>query len=271
MTDVRLTGLHVYPVKSARGIALAEAELDDFGIRHDRRWMIVDDGGRMITQREDPRLALITTRFAGAGPDRLILDAPDVGELALPLAPPDGPPLRVGIWRDAVRATVVEAATGWLGDYLGAPRRLVYMPDGAFRRIDARYSPARRRVSFADGYPFLLISAEALDELNRRLDAPLPMNRFRPSLVVRGAGAHAEDGWRRVRIGDVVFDVVKPCARCVITTTNQATGERGKEPLRTLATYRKRRGKVMFGQNLIHDRPARLRIGDPATVLEPAF
>ncbi|HEX6939330.1 MAG TPA: MOSC N-terminal beta barrel domain-containing protein [Longimicrobiales bacterium] len=273
MAHAVLAAIHVYPLKSARGIALTAAELDDFGIRHDRRWMIVDGGGRMITQREDPRLALITPRFAAADasgtPDRLVLAAPGMDDLALPLDGADGPRTSVRVWNDDVAGAVVqESATAWITEFLGAPHRVLHMPDDAIRRVDPAYAPEPRRVSFADGFPFLLISAEALDELNARLATPLPMDRFRPSLVVRGAGPHAEDGWRRIRIGDVAFDVVKPCARCVITTTDQATGARGKEPLRTLATYRKRRGKVMFGQNLIHAGPGRLAIGDAVTVAE---
>lgn len=264
--DATLVQINVYPLKSARGIALEAAELDDFGIRRDRRWMVVDPDGRMVTQREEPRLALIVPELAS---DRLVLSAPGVGELTLPVTGEDGPRAEVKVWRDNVAGAVVqEAATAWISEYLGAPRRIVYMPDAAFRPIDGRYSPPGRQVSFADGFPFLLISAEALDELNARLASPVPMDRFRPNLVVRGAGPHAEDGWRRIQVGDVAFDVVKPCARCVITTTDQATGARGQEPLRTLATYRNRGGKVLFGQNLIHAGPGTIRLGDPVSVVE---
>jgi uncharacterized protein YcbX len=260
-----LTELYVYPLKSARGIALETAELDDFGIRHDRRWMVVDAAGRMVTQREEPRLARIVPRIEG---ERLVLTAPGMEPLALSIAGGEGPRIEASIWNDRVEGAVVqEAATAWIGEYLGAPRRIIYMPDRVFRRVDPRYVPERRRVSFADGFPFLLISAEALDELNARLEVPLPMNRFRPSLVVRGAGAHAEDGWRRIRIGDVELDIVKPCARCVITTTDQETCERGAEPLRTLATYRRRDNKVLFGQNAVHDRPGTRCVGDAVAVL----
>lgn len=267
MERATLTEITVYPLKSARGIALEMADLDDFGIRHDRRWMVTDDDGRMVTQREEPRLARIVPRFEA---DRLVLTVPGLEPIALPLDGGDGPRIGTSIWSDRVDGAIVqEDATEWISTYLGAPRRIVYMPDTAFRPVDPRYSPARRRVSFADGFPFLLISAEALDELNARLETPLPMDRFRPNLVVRGAGAHAEDGWRRVLIGDVAFDVVKPCARCVITTTDQETLARTKEPLRTLATYRKRGGKVLFGQNLIHAGTGTLRLGDAVAVLEP--
>lgn len=266
MGDVVVTNLFVYPLKSAHGIELAEAELDAFGVRYDRRWMVIDDRGRMITQREEPRMALVETRLEA---DRLVLAAPRLASLALPLDPVPGPRRRVSIWRDEVEAedAGVEAAV-WITEYLGRDARLVRMPDDAFRPVDPAYAVNADRVSFADGYPFLLISGEALDELNARLDVPLPMNRFRPNLVVRGAGAHAEDGWRRIRIGTIDFHVVKPCARCVITTTDQATGERGKEPLRTLATYRKVDGKVLFGQNLIHAGTGRVRVGDEVEVVE---
>lgn len=265
MQHAVLTQLTVYPLKSARGIVLDTAEVDDFGIHHDRRWMITDERGRMVTQREEPRLARIVPRIEG---DRLLLAAPGLEPLTLPLAG-DGPPLGASIWDDDVAGAVVEVqATEWISTYLGAQRRIVYMPDAVFRRVDPHYSPAHRRVSFADGFPFLLISAEALDELNARLEIPLPMDRFRPNLVVRGAGAHAEDGWRRIRIGEIDFDVVKPCARCVVTTTDQETLARGKEPLRTLSSYRTVRGKVMFGQNLIHGGAGVLRVGDAVVVGE---
>ena len=136
------------------------------------------------------------------------------------------------------------------------------MSDSVIRPADPGFAPPGTRVSFADGFPFLLISEESLADLNRRLAQPLPMNRFRPNLVVAGAHPYAEDDWHRIEVGGIPMRVVKPCGRCVVTTTDQANGERGKEPLRTLATYRKQGGEVMFGQNVLHERPGRLRIGD---------
>jgi len=205
MTDRHVTRIYIYPVKSAAGIVVAEAELDAFGLRLDRRWMVVDDAGRFLTQRQLPRMALI----------------------------------RVALEGGALRLT---------------------FPD-AVRPVDPRYARPGDRVAFADAFPVLLISEDSLEELNRRLAEPVPMNRFRPNLVVRAGEPHAEDGWRRIRIGEVEFDVVKPCARCAITLTDQATAERGKEPLRTLATYRTRNGKVLFGQNLIHRGRGAVRVG----------
>jgi uncharacterized protein YcbX len=159
MGDVVVTNLFVYPLKSAHGIELAEAELDAFGVRYDRRWMVIDDRGRMITQREEPRMALVETRLEA---DRLVLAAPGLASLALPLDPVPGPRRRVSIWRDEVEAedAGVEAAV-WITEYLGRDARLVRMPDDAFRPVDPAYAVNADRVSFADGYPFLLISGEA--------------------------------------------------------------------------------------------------------------
>ncbi len=261
-----LSGLFVYPLKSGAGIALERAELDDFGIRHDRRWMVFSDQAGFLTQREIPRLALIRTSFDNGS---LRLDAPGARPLRLPLAGPDGARLSVGVWADQTEAVDTGAeSAAWISTLIGGPARIVYMPDDVVRPVDPTFAIGEDRVSFADAFPFLLITQASLDGLNARLDQPLRMNRFRPNLVVAGAAAHAEDTWRTIRIGDVSLAVVKPCARCVTTTVEQETGDTGKEPLRTLATYRKRDSKVYFGQNLIHLDRGELRRGDPVTVVE---
>lgn len=261
-----------YPVKGAGGVFLPEARVDEFGVRLDRRWMLVDDDGVFLSQRNHPRLALLRPRVEE---DALLLEAPEMEPLSLPVEP-DGPPVEVRVWGSVVEAVHVGAgAAGWVAAFLGEPARLVFMPRSTLRPVDPAYLPADRadagdpRVSFADAFPFLLISCESLDELNRRLERPVPMNRFRPNLVVRGEGRpHAEDAWRRLRIGDMELDVVKPCDRCAVTTVDQGSGERGVEPLRTLATYRKSEGKAWFGQNLVHRGSGTLRVGDPVQVLE---
>jgi uncharacterized protein len=244
-----LTGLYVYPLKSARGIALERATLDERGIEHDRRWMVVDEQGVFVSQRTHPRLALVATALDGAV---LRLAAPGLPELAV--EPPVGSAtVPVRVWKDDVSASLApRAACEWVSELLGARCRLVYLPDAARRRVAAPYEPARL-VSFADAFPFLLVSEASLAELDRRLERPVPMDRFRPNLVVSGCAPHAEDCWRRIRIGDVPFTVAKPCSRCVVVTTDQSTGERHREPLATLATYRRSGDKVMFGQNLIHE------------------
>jgi uncharacterized protein YcbX len=259
-----LAALHVYPIKACGGLSPTEWDVDDFGLRHDRRWMVANLTGRFLTQREEPRLALVRPALM---PDSLVLRAPGMPELELPLVPPKAERVRVQVWDDQTEGvSVAPEAAQWLSRYLGALVRLVWMPDDVIRPTDSRYAHGYR-VSFADGFGFLLISEASLEDLNRRLETPLPMNRFRPNLVVRGTAPFAEDTWRRLRLNRIDLDVVKPCARCVVTTTDQETAERGREPLRTLATFRLRDGKAMFGQNLVHRGTGRLEVGAAIEVL----
>ena len=261
-----LASLHVYPLKGAGGFSPAAWEVDDRGLRHDRRWMLVDPAGDFISQREEPRLALVQTRIE---PPHLVLEAPAMPEIRLALAPMGGRAMAVQVWGQGVAGWLPDTkADQWISEYLARPCGIAYMPEEASRAIDPQYAAPWREVSFADGFPFLVISQASLDDLNQRLPAPLPMNRFRPNLVVAGTAPFAEDGWRRVRIGQIHLELVKPCARCVVTTTDQATGARGQEPLRTLATFRQVDGKVLFGQNAIHDATGRLVAGENVQVLE---
>lgn len=259
-----LSSLHVYPVKACGGLSPAEWPVDDFGLRNDRRWMVVDLAGRFVTQREAPRLALIRPALETGG---LVLRAPGMPELRLPLVPATRERVPVQVWRDATEAVPVSPeAAQWLSRYLGALVRLVWMPDDVVRPTDPAYADGYR-VSFADGFGFLLVSEASLADLNRRLEAPLPMNRFRPNLVVSGTEPFAEDGWREIRIGGLQLRLVKPCGRCVVTTTDQETAERGREPLRTLATFREREQKLMFGMNGVHRGTGRLAMGMPVEVV----
>ncbi|HEX9105929.1 MAG TPA: MOSC N-terminal beta barrel domain-containing protein [Longimicrobiales bacterium] len=263
----RLSGLFTYPLKGARGLPLEQAQLDELGFRHDRRWMVVDQDGGFVSQRSDPRLALLRPCISG---DALLLEAPGQSPLTLPLQPPQRGAVPVRIWRDDVAAADAgDDAAHWIASWLGRSARIVGFPSASERPVDPEYARGPRdRVAFVDAYPCLLISQAALDELNRRLAQPLPMERFRPNLVVAGTAPHAEDGWRRIRVGNLAFDVVKPCARCVVTTIDQRSAIPGDEPLRTLATYRKVGSKVMFGQNLIHEGPGSVRLGDIVEVQE---
>lgn len=265
----RLARIYTYPVKSCGGVELGRAELGDRGLRHDRRYMLVDGEGRFLSQRRLPRMALISVSIAG---DALLLSAPGISELALPLEPAAselGPRLPVRVFGDTWGAVVGAEADRWFGESLRAECRLVYMPDDVVRPVDPRYARSGDRVSFADGFPLLMFSEASLADLNSRLPEPVTEDRFRPNLLVSGARAFEEDGWRRLCIGGVTLRVAKPSSRCTITTVEQATGERGKEPLRTLAGYRRFGGKVMFGQNLAHDAPGELAAGQPVEVLEP--
>ncbi len=267
MTHASVCALHVYPLKAAAGLSITSADLDDFGLAGDRRWMLITRDGVAITQRELPRLCLVRVSPESGG---LILRAPGMPDLEVGRIPATGGRIRVKIWRDTCDAIDVgDAAARWFGEFLKHPCRLAHMPDDADRRVDPAYSPTSERVSFADGYPLLLTSEASLEDLNRRLPAPLPMNRFRPNVVVRDTAPFEEDHWRRIRIGGLLYRVVKPCVRCVVTTTNQTTAERGQEPLRTLATYRKIDDGVAFGQNLIHEGRGRIAVGMEINVEEP--
>jgi uncharacterized protein len=266
---VEVAALYVYPVKSCAGTPLAEAEVGSRGIVHDREYMVVDPDGRFLTQRELPRMALIRPTLR---PDGLSLAAPGMPPICVP-AGTDRGRRRVTVWRDQVDALDQGGpVAAWLTHFLETPCRLVRQPADAVRPVDPAFAPRPTdQVSFTDGFPFLLTSEESLADLNRRLPTPLLMDRFRPSIVVRGCAApYAEDTWAEVRIGELGFSVVKACARCAITTTDQATAERGVEPLATLATYRRVPRGVLFGQNLVHAGPGRLARGDRVVVLSAA-
>jgi len=264
---VQLSALHVYPVKSCRGIAPPRWDLDAYGLRADRGWMVVDAAGRFLTQRELPRLAVVTTRIDG---DRLILDAPDLAALVLPLAGVDAGDVEIEVWRHVGPARDGgDAAAEWISTHLGVSTRLVALPRTHARPVSRDWFSGAAQTTFSDGYPLLLIGQASLDDLNTRLPKPLPMERFRPNLVVRDAAPYEEDLWKRIRIGDVELAIVKPCSRCAITTTDQTTGARdGTEPLRTLASYRKTELGVVFGQNVVHLAPGTLAVGAPVEVLE---
>lgn len=260
-----LTELYIYPVKSCRGIALSTARLNDWGLEFDRNWMVVDAAGKGVTQREVPRMALIEPSITA---DRLCLNAPGQSELSLSTLSmtPTAVQCTVDIWGERCLALDQgEAAAHWFSQVLGQDCRLVRIGAGYNRPVESTAA----QVSFADAYPLLLISEASLADLNQRLPAPLPMNRFRPNLVISGCEAYAEDRWQQIQIDQVVLDIVKPCVRCVITTTDQATGTPiGKEPLKTLATYRRQSGGVIFGQNVVHRNQGELQVGCPIEVLQ---
>lgn len=265
MPGVTLKALYRFPVKSLRGIAETVLPIGPRGPLFDRHWMVVAPDGRFLTQRQLPRMALVDVQLDDQG--RVQLAAP--GMAALTVAEHGAERFAVTVWNDTLDGLAVDpAADAWLSGFLGQPCRLVRLPDDARRAVDPAYAAPDDQVGFADGFPLLLISQASLDHLNERLAEPVPMLRFRPNLVVEGCAAHAEDQWRRIRIGGLTFRVVKPCSRCPIPTVDIATGERGVEPLRTLMTYRRRDNRVYFGQNLLHDGVGELRVGMPVEVLE---
>lgn len=257
--SVHLSSLHVYPIKSAAGFAPGEWPVGTLGLQYDRRWMVVRPDGGMLTQRTHPRLGQI---HPAVGDATLRVETAGMPPLELPLEPGPSVSLPVAIWDDRCTATWAgERSARWFSDVLETDCSLVHIADNHARAVDPDYAPPGHRVGFADAFPFLLISEASLADLNSRLEAPLPMNRFRPNLVISGVGPFGEDHIGPFAIGPIRFTPVKPCDRCVVTTTDQITGERGVEPLRTLATYRRSNGKVWFGQNVIHSGTGRLRVG----------
>jgi hypothetical protein len=265
-----LAALYIHPVKSLGGVSVASAAIDALGVAGDRRFLVIDAAGRFLTQRTLPRMALIRTALTA---DTLQLTQEGRGSVTVPLTPDPAAPLRtVSVWKsEGLQAEDTgDAAAAWLSDGLATSCRLVRIGPAFQRPILKPSAVAGDTVNFADAFPFLILSEASLADLNDRLaergEEPLPMNRFRPTLVVTGCAPYAEDTWPRFRIGDVTFRAGGPCARCVMTTTDQETAERGKEPLRTLATYRRDAGDptdVNFGQNLIHEtKSGTLRVGD---------
>jgi uncharacterized protein YcbX len=270
----RLASVHIYPLKAARAVDLAESAVEPWGLAGDRRWLLVDERGRFVSQREEPAMARVVVRF-GDG----VMTACAPGRCAISVPVPCGRTgtemRRVTVWSSTLSAAAAgPAADAWFSDFLGRAVYLVYLDDPTRRAVDPAYGAADDVVSFADGYPLLLTSTGSLDELNRWLvedgDQPVPMNRFRPNVVMAGTGPWAEDDWRRISIGAVTFRVVKPCGRCVVTTTDQVTGEVGGQPLRMLGRRRRLGRMLVFGQNMIPDAPGIIRVGDPVEVLEYA-
>ena len=271
---MRLASVHIYPMKAARAVNLDHATVEPWGLAGDRRWLLVDEQGCSVTQREAPALARVSVTYA---PDPRTITIEAAGRPGCRVAAPrpgsEAEMLKVTVWSSVVLATAAgPAADAWFASYLGRPVRLVYLDDPTRRPVDPEYGRRADRVSCADGSPLLLTSTGSLDELNRWLtgdgEQPVPMNRFRPSAVVAGAPPWAEDRWRRIRIGPVLFRVVKPCGRCVVTTTDQLTGERGRQPLTMLGRRRNIGQQLVFGQNLIPDSGGVIGIGDPVEILE---
>lgn len=264
---VRLSGIFVYPIKACGGIALDSAAVVERGLADDRRYMLVDRAGQFITQRSVARLCLVRPRF-GDATGSFELTAPGRRPLELPreLSGSGLSSVPYQVWGSSGAALHHPQGSRWFSEFLNDEVSLVYMPDAERRPVNPERARPGDIVSFADAYPMLLISEASLEELNRRLDEPLEMRRFRPNLVISGCAPHAEDGFARLQIGAVAFRGVKRCDRCVVTTIDPDTGEQGKEPLRTLAHYRKEDGKVWFGMNLIHDGSGRLHVGDAVSV-----
>ena len=269
-----LASIHIYPLKAAHSVDLDQSLVEPWGLAGDRRWLLVDETGRFVSQREEPTMTRVVVR---TGDRVLTASAPGLPDICIPAPCQEGGAemLRVSVWSSTLLAAAAgPTAHSWFSTYLGRPVRLVYLDDPTRREVDQDFGAAGDVVSFADGYPLLLTNSGSLDALGRWLaedgDLPVPMNRFRPNVVVAGATPWAEDGWRRVRIGEVTFRVVKPCGRCVVTTIDQATAQAGREPLKMLGRRRRFGQLLVFGQNMIPEAPGVIRVGDHVEILERA-
>ncbi len=280
MTDIAVSQLWIYPIKSMKGISLETVQLEKRGFQYDRRWMLVDNDKRFITQRQYPRMALIEPSFESDVMDfGLSVRAPDMPVLIIPYPDPQielYDEVTVICWNDQVKAHHINTAIdNWFSEFLGVDCQLVYMPDSTLRPVDPDYALSVEAdiASFSDGFPNLLISEASLDDLNSRLDTELSMTRFRPNIVLSGCGSYEEDRLGHFTINQIDFYAVKPCSRCVITTINPQTAEKeNREPLQTLSQFRKKNNKVFFGQNLLHKlnyiSDNRLNIGDKVEIVQ---
>lgn len=260
----KISEIVYYPVKSLGAISVPDIRLDDFGLHQDRRFMLVDKNAKFVTQRKHPKLSFLTAELKS---DALVISGEGLGVLNFPYSEFIHS-LQVSIWSDQVSAKFIDpSSTSELSKWLGIPVRLVYMENSTVRQVDREFYSLDKGVSFADAYPLLLTNTASLNDLNSRLEESVPMSRFRPNIVFEGDQAYQEDLWKHITIAGIDFELVKPCSRCGMTTINEK-GELGKEPLKTLAKYRKNQFGVCFGQNLVHLSLGEIKVGDVLTVNE---
>ena len=264
---IELSSLTYYPIKACRGFDLSASRVERMGLANDRRMMVVTPEGDFLTQREHAKLALITPTLKN---DSVTLSAPNFDSLHFTIQK-SGTPTSINIWKSSGVSAIDQGdeSAQWLSAWLGAPVRLVHVDERIKRKLNPDYAiSADDHTGFADGYPILIVSEESLRDLNSRLGTALPMNRFRPNIVVQNCAPFAEDTWKRIRIGDVEMALVKPCPRCVVTTIDKDTLEKNKEPLKTLNAYRKQKDGAMFGMNVIPLNEGEIKVGMSVEVLE---
>jgi uncharacterized protein YcbX len=263
-----ISHLYVYPIKSLGGIELNAARLTDRGIEHDRRWMLVDENNRFLTQREFSKLAMFRTAIH-ANELTVYEKGNEADKISVNLYPTGSELTKVQIWDDVCDAIEISGkANEWFSKKLNMSCKLIYMPDASIRKVDMDYALNNEITGFSDAYPLLMIGQASLDDLNSRLEMPVPMNRFRPNIVFTGGTAFEEDTMKHFQINGIDFYAVKPCARCVVTTTDQETGVTAKEPLKTLASYRTGNNKVYFGQNILYKNQGTIKVGDELKVVQ---
>lgn len=264
---IELKEIVIYPIKSIAGVSVKEAYAGERGFENDRRWMLIDDHNKFVTQRQHHQLALVQLKISGETIELSHADA-SMGSTRIPLRISGKPGLPADIWDDKVQVIWPGLeADRWFSDYLGQNCRLVYLPDESVRRVDPDYVSENVNTSLSDGSPYLLANRASLRDIELRSGVSLSMTRFRPNLVVDSGIAFEEDKWKELRGGEVAFRAVKPCARCVLTTIDPQTGIAGQEPLKTLSTYRRTGNKILFGQNMIAECYGYIRVGESLEVI----
>ncbi|WP_395377688.1 MOSC domain-containing protein [Marinicella sp. W31] len=260
MSQCHVSALFYYPVKSLAGIALQSAEIEALGIRYDRRWMVVDTSGRFVTQRQHPQMALIQVLLDNG---HLKLSHALHGAVMVP-DPQEDQDVQVDIWDSSVTAWACHATVDtWLSEVLGISCRLVYFSETSERQIDTAFAQAGEQVAFADGFPLLVVNEATLEALNAELAMPVPVQRFRPNIVLKGAQSLQEHQWQTLTIGDCMIDLVKPCSRCVMTTVDHQRGIRtSNEPFATLQRFNNINGKAVFGMNALCRKSGVIHVGD---------
>ncbi len=264
MNQIKISQLMVYPVKSTTGTNVSSMQFDAMGPVGDRRWMVVDDQGRFLTQRKLAKMCQIESRLVEQG---LTLSAPEMDTIFV--CKPKSELIQVVVWRDTVAAQDCgEKAAHWLSDYLDVSCRLVFMPDLTQRLVSPKHAKNGEIVSLADAYPLLIVSTASLERFNSRLGHDVKMDRFRPNIVVTTTEPHEEDRWKRVSIGGLEISLVSPCSRCIVPSINQQSGEKNPQITETLQQYRRQDHNVYFGMNAIHHTTGEIRLGDELIVLE---
>lgn len=262
----KIHALHIYPVKSCQGIQLQSAELVDTGFKHDRHWMLIDRQGQFLSQRQLPNMARIKTRLT---PQTLIVSSHENDELEIPIRQNADRLTTIKIWNDSCRAAFVsDTASQWFSDCLHTHCDLVFLPQTEKRRVDPEYARTNQIVGFADGFPLLIISRASIDVLNDRLQQEVSIDRFRANIIIDGCEAHAEDRWSQISVNGINIQLAKPCSRCVIPSINQQTAQKHPSILKTLASYRRRDGKIYVGQNGLHLSTGTLSCGQQVTILQ---
>lgn len=268
--SAQIADIFVYPIKSLGGFSVKEWPVLGEGLAHDRQWMLVDESGNFLTQRNLPEMALLKIRAFGFDANSFeVYSSKTLRQITIPIYLNQKSAKKVQVWDDVVNAFYYpEEVNNWFSNELGFPCFLVKKDEDYIRQVDRKYAAENTSTGFSDGYPILVVSEASLDDLNKRLEQSVPMNRFRPNIVLKGTTAFHEDVSIGLKMSEVELNLVKPCARCVVTTINQDTAQKSPEPLRTLSTYRAIENKILFGMNALVKTTGKIQLNEQVHLLQ---